>query len=547
MKITFKITGLIFLSLIAIIFLALLFLPYIVDLNNYREAAASGAGKALNRKVFIGGIRLTTLTGFGIRLKDIKVDEDLLEADSLHLRLSLLPLFKGRIEFSRVIIDRPSLLLKRDKEGNWNASKAAEGDKLKTKKPPEPEGKDDISFKILTALLVSDLEIKNGTVRLQDSSFKKPAAPLSIKGLNIRARDISLNNPISIKGAALLDMGNSRPSRIELSGAVGPVGGTMDVKGMPVNIVLKAKGIDLSSYNSFFGLTKDNKLSGHGFADIIIKGKAGGPAIAGKVILDNLEYSFILSHADANSKAGRIGLTEIKIPIEMKDRIININELNFRLYEGGAKIAIHIDTNKKEPYIRLKPDITSVQLEPLLKDLALSKINISGPLSLNASVNTYGMDKDAILAKADGNGFFIVKKGRVSDLELIDAIVNLATLAATKTKRIGKVTEFDELSGHFRIEKGYLKTDDLKLIGSSLSIAARGAYGLLKGELNFDVDAKVDDNHVELKITGTADKPKYALKTKRIQQNIIKGVVKGLEKGKIEEKDVREILKNILK
>ncbi|MBI5180127.1 MAG: AsmA family protein, partial [Nitrospirae bacterium] len=174
MKRVFKITGLIFLSLAMLLFLALLFLPYIVDLNNYREAAARESGRALNRKVSIGDIRLTTLTGFGIRLKDIKVDEDLLEVGSLKLRLSLLPLLKGRIEFSRIIIDKPSLLLKRDREGNWNASQAAEGDKLKTKKPSEPEGKDDISFKILTALLVSDLEIKNGKVRLQDVSSKKP-------------------------------------------------------------------------------------------------------------------------------------------------------------------------------------------------------------------------------------------------------------------------------------------------------------------------------------------------------------------------------------
>ena len=342
-------------------------------------------------------------------------------------------------------------------------------------------------------------------------------------------------------------MDNSKPSKIELTGTVGPVGGAIDVKGMPVNIVLKTKDIDLSPYNSFFGLTKDNKLSGHGFGDIIIKGKAGDPAIAGKINLGNLEYSYIFGPADENKKTGRIRLTEIKIPLEMQGRIINLSELTFRLYEGSSKIAIHIDTNKKEPHIMLKPDIASVQLEPLLKDLALTKINISGPLSLNASINTYGMDKDTMLAKADGDGFFIIKKGRVSDLELIDVIVNLAAIAASKTRKAGKAAEFDELSGHFRIEKGYLKTDDLKLIGSNLSIAVRGAYGLLKGELNFDVDAKVDDNHVELKITGTTDKPKYVLKTKRIQQNIMKGVVKGLEKGKIDEKDVREILKNILK
>jgi uncharacterized protein involved in outer membrane biogenesis len=547
MKSVFKITGLIFLSLIAILFLALLFLPYIVDLNKYREAAAKELGRTLNRKVSVGEIRLTTLTGVGVGLKDIKVDEELLEVDNLRLRLSLLPLLKGRIEFSRIIIDRPSLLLKRDKDGNWNISQAAEGDKLKASKPSVPEKKYAMPSKILTALLVSDMEIKNGKVRLQDISSKKPVSLLSIKGLDIRARDISLNNAIKIKGTALLDMDNSKPSKMELSGTVGPVGGTIDVKGMPVNTALKIKDIDLTSYNSFLGLTKDNKLSGHGFGDITIKGRMDDLGISGKINLDNLEYSYILGPADGNKKTGRIKLTEIKIPLDMKGRIINLNELNFRLYEGASKIAIHIDTNKKEPYIKLKPDLASVQLEPLLKDLAISKINISGPLSLNASIRAYGMDKDTMLAKADGDGFFIIKKGTITDLELIDVIVNLATLAASKTKKAGKVTEFDELSGHFRIEKGYLKTDDLKLIGSNLSIAGRGYYGLLKSDLNLDVDAKVDDNHVELKITGTTDKPKYVLKTKRIQQNIMKGVVKGLEKGKVEEKDVREILKNILK
>ena len=94
-------------------------------------------------------------------------------------------------------------------------------------------------------------------------------------------------------------------------------------------------------------MTKDNKLSGHGFGDIIIKGKAGDPAIAGKINLGNLEYSYIFGPADENKKTGRIRLTEIKIPLEMQGRIINLSELTFRLYEGSSKIAIHIDTNKK--------------------------------------------------------------------------------------------------------------------------------------------------------------------------------------------------------
>ena len=153
-----------------------------------------------------------------------------------------------------------------------------------------------------------------------------------------------------------------------------------------------------------------------------------------------------------------------------------------------------------------------------------------------------------MLAKADGGGFFIIKNGKISDLEIIDKIIELGYLTASKPRKIGKVTEFDELSSHFRIEKGYVKTEDLKLIGKDLSIDAKGYYGLLNNEINFDVAAKIEDNHLEFKITGTTDKPKYVLKTKRIQQNIIKGVIKkGAEKGKLDEKDVRDILKDILK
>ena len=350
--------------------------------------------------------------------------------------------------------------------------------------------------------------------------------------MNIKVKDISIGNPIKIDASWSID--SSMPTKMKMDGTLGPVT-AFNINEIPINANLKIKDIDLSSYHSILGLPQDNKISGKGYSEIKIKGRIGDPLASGKVELDSFVFDY---------KTGRIQLTDIKIPIDIKKKVVSINEIKFRLYEGTSKDNIRIDINEKELQTKTKLHFESVQTEPFLKDLNLSKVVVSGPLLLDADITA----NDAAIAKADGNGFFMIKDGKISGLEIADKIIELGYLVASKPRKIGKVTEFNELSGHFRIEKGFLKTEDLKLTGKDLSVSAKGYYGLLNNELNFDVAAKVEENNLEFKITGTTDKPKYVLKTKRIQENIIKGVIKkGAEKGKLDEKDVRDILKDILK
>ncbi len=530
MKMLLKITSLILALFFLLTIAGLIILPYVIDLNKYKDIAVKELERFLNREVSIDDIKITVLTGIGVELKNIKIKNhpefskgDLLTLDGIRFRIKLLPLIKGRIAFNKVIINKPNLLLEKNKKGDWNFSNISEKDKLEKPAPKSLKKNDNGSFDLLAVMLISDLELKNGSVRVND---------IKIKDMNIKVKDISIGSPIKIDASC--NVVGTTLTKIKMDGTLGPVS-SFDINEMPVNANLKIRDIDLSSHQSFLELPQDNKLSGKGYSEIKIKGKIGDPLASGKVELDSFVFDY---------KTGRVRLADLKMPVEIKKGVININELKFKLYDGTSKDNIRIDMNGKEPQVKTKLHLESVQTEQLLKDLNLSKVVVSGPLLLDADITA----KDTAIAKADGNGFFMIKNGKISDLEIVDKIIELRYIAASKPRKIGKVTEFDELSGRFRIEQGYLKTEDMRLAGKDLSISAKGYYGLLNNELNFDVAAKVEENNLEFKITGTTDKPKYVLKTKRIQQNIIKGVIKkGAEKGKLDEKDVRDILKDILK
>lgn len=534
MKRLLKILSLIFASFFLFILLGIIILPYIIDLNKYKDMAVRELGRSLNREVSIEDIKVTILTGIGIELKKIKIKNhpsfskgDLLTLDGIRFRIKLLPLIKGRIEFNKVIINKPNLLLEKNKKGDWNFSNISEKDKLEKPAIKPAKEADKVSFNLLAALLISDLELKGGSVKTD---------VIKIKDLNIKVKDISIGSPIKID--ASWNIAGATPTKMKMGGVLGPVS-SFDINEIPVNANLKIMDIDLSNYQSLLGLPQDNKISGKGYSEIRIKGKIKDLLASGKIELNSFMFDY---------KTGRIRLSDLTIPIDANMKAININELKFKLYEGASKNNIRIDVNGKETQAKTKLHFEAVRMEQFLKDLAISKVNISGPMLLDADITTSGKDSNTMMAKADGKGFFIIRDGRISDLEIVDKIIELGYLAGSKQRKIGKVTEFDELSAHFRVEQGYLKTEDLKLAGKDLSVSAKGYYGLLNNELNFDVAAKVEENNLEFKITGTTDKPKYVLKTKRIQQNIIKGVIKkGAEKGKLDEKDVRDILKDVLK
>src|SRR4030066_32021 len=103
----------------------LLWIHYFLDPDIYRDILQKSLATALDREVSIGKAKIDLWGGVGITFEDFRVKDrslafDLLQSKRLILRVKLFPLLKRKIKWRRIVVDRPTLHLVRDKNGQFN-------------------------------------------------------------------------------------------------------------------------------------------------------------------------------------------------------------------------------------------------------------------------------------------------------------------------------------------------------------------------------------------------------------------------------------------
>ena len=150
---------------------ALAAVPFFVDLDRYRDRWLPAVESALGRRVEVGRVELTVLTGLGARVDGLAVHGDpadpepLLAVESVRLRVRLLPLLRGRVVVARVVLTRPALrFVARAADGPPAAGVGASPDQ-----PPDSARPNASPFG-LAALSLADLTIRDGSLSYEDRS-----------------------------------------------------------------------------------------------------------------------------------------------------------------------------------------------------------------------------------------------------------------------------------------------------------------------------------------------------------------------------------------
>ncbi len=105
---------------------ALFAVPYFVDWNSYRDHFEAEAARAVGREVQIDGdVKLHLLPFPYFRLEKVRIADTSREvtffkADSLSIKLSIPPLFRGIVEANEIEFQRPFVRLALDAKGAWN-------------------------------------------------------------------------------------------------------------------------------------------------------------------------------------------------------------------------------------------------------------------------------------------------------------------------------------------------------------------------------------------------------------------------------------------
>jgi len=236
------VTVLIVLSVVVVVALVLNVNSLIARNKDYLIGQAE---QALGRKISVGEVEATFVSGLGVRLSNFVMADDpgfssdeFVRARDLQVNLKFWPLLRKEFEVKRVILHDPVIRIIRNKAGVFNFSTIAKDNAKKTpekeKKVAKPEQE------APAALLVSLIDISGGDVRYID---RKDGTDLQLRQIDLKVEDLDVNRPVSVRLAAAV---YADKQNLNLTGRVGPVGAGRELNQVPLDIELDIDPLDMT-------------------------------------------------------------------------------------------------------------------------------------------------------------------------------------------------------------------------------------------------------------------------------------------------------------
>ncbi len=209
--------------LVALLVVARLAEPLLIDVNSYKPTIAAEVKKATGRDLVLDGpIKLSLLPVPEVSISGVKFfnapgskNPNMVEVKSVTVKPSLLALLIGRIEVSEVTLVEPKIVLEINAEGkpNWEFTPSVAEAKPAAAKPSSPK-----------PLSLGRLTIDNGTLIFSDS---KAGLSVVAEKANFSASIGSLDGPDAVAGGGTV---NGDPLSLDLAlGLKGATGHSADV------------------------------------------------------------------------------------------------------------------------------------------------------------------------------------------------------------------------------------------------------------------------------------------------------------------------------
>jgi len=230
------------LIIVAVLVVLIPVIPFLIPVNQFRPTIEEKASAALGRKVRVGDLSLSLLSG-SLSAENLSIGDDpkfspapFLTAKSLKVGVELMPLiFSKTLNITGVAIDSPQVMLLHNAAGVWNfSSLGGPAAKEQAKKAPAEKAPAAVA-----GLSIKKLELKNGKVTVGATNSQKRS---SYDSLNITASDVSMISKFPVSVTADLPDGG----KFMLDGYAGPVD-QEDTARTPLEAKLAISALNLAS------------------------------------------------------------------------------------------------------------------------------------------------------------------------------------------------------------------------------------------------------------------------------------------------------------
>lgn len=242
---------------LGLLLLAVLALPRLININNYRAQIAGQLEQRLGRQVTLGALSLHVWPMLNVNVNDVQIGDDpqvatgaFVQAKAVRLRLGWLSLLRGNPQVAGLELVEPAVTLIKATPEKWNWS---------TLKPLQETGGE-------TEQAPLNLRVTNGSFKLIDRTLTPPVEK-SYSGVNVRLDDFAPRRAFDFELG--VTMPGAQAGQLQISGTAGPLD-AKDSAQTPLDARIKLDQVELASLEALLGqqsahagkLTADAELVG---------------------------------------------------------------------------------------------------------------------------------------------------------------------------------------------------------------------------------------------------------------------------------------------
>ena len=460
----------IILIVVAVLIVLVLVAPFLIPVNQFRPTIEEKASAALGRKVQLGDLSLSLLSG-SLSAENLSIGDDpkfsstpFLTAKSLKVGVELMPLiFSKTLNITGVTIDTPQVTLLHNPAGVWNfSSLGGPAAKAQAKQPPTQKT-------AAPELSIAKLELKNGKITVGATNSQKRS---TYDNLNITASDVSMVSKFPVTVTADLPDGG----KFKLDGTAGPVD-QQDTSLTPLDAKLAISSLNLASTGFL-----DSSLGLGGIVDLngTLASQGGEAETKG-----NLKLSKALLIA-GGSPAG----VPVTVDFHTKYNLLkNTGVLDPSVLKVGSAAAHASGTYATEgeaTTVKIKVDAKDMPAKDLEAFLPALGINLPKGASLAAGTLNSDLDITGPTNKLVTTGNIGLFNGKLAGFDLGSKMSEVTALTGIKT---GSDLLIDKLTSDVRMAPDGLQAQNFNAVIPALGTLVGQGTVDSKNALDFKMAA----------------------------------------------------------
>jgi len=537
MKRFLKIVGI----MVVVLIIVVIAIPFLIDANTFKPRLEAELTEALGRKVTVGNLSLSILSG-AVSADNIAIADDpkfsntpFVQARALKVGVEMIPLiFSRTLNVTNLTLDQPQISLVKSENGErWNFSSlggnnssapargtATAADKGSTSRsagtskpsaeqtaPSTPAEKTSSGSSSSTGnpnLSVAKLNVNSGRLTVSRADSTQPQRVYS--NVNIEVTNFSFASSFPFSMSAELPAGGT----MKLTGNAGPVNAD-NAALTPLNAKISVHNMNLAT--SGF-LDPAAGIAGIANLDGTLSSDGRRARVDGTLTANNLKV------VQKGQPAGRPVEVKFAVVHDLVKQTGDITQGDLSMGKAVAHLTGSYDAHGKVTSVNLKLNGQSMPVDDLQAMLPAVGVILPPKATLKGGDLNITADSTGLVDKLITTGMVKLENTQLANFNLGQ---KMSAISALGGKNTGNDTTIQNFSSDLKMSPEGTAANNINLTVPAIGVLTGAGTVSPSNELAFKMKAEVGGLGIPFGITGTSSDPKFTPDVKGIATGLLGG------------------------